>query len=143
LVTILSLLGTPNFKGLHGGSAALCISACQSGWLLHQPRRWGKCLPIVSCRAKETSYLEVMGGAVIEALQGKADTNRNGVVSIKEFRNYVLRRMRRSQKKQHPVAHDNPSIHRVSLTKPKKSGKGRRRHSRVSLNGFRASAGQA
>ncbi len=102
------------------GPSVLCVSSCQSGWLFRQRGSWGKCLAIVSCRSKETSWLGVMGKAVREALQGKAG-KRQGVVRVRDFRNYVLRRMRRLEKGQHPVIKDNPSIHRVALTRPAKA----------------------
>jgi hypothetical protein len=102
------------------GPCVLCVTACNSGWLLKQRGGWGNCLAITSCRPTETSWLGVMGQAVLEALRGRADANRDGVVTVREFRNYVLRRMRRLKKEQHPVTKDNPAIHRVALTRPPK-----------------------
>lgn len=74
------------------GPSVLCVTACYSGWLLEQPGTWGKCLPIVSCASNETSSLGVMGLAVVEALDGTADANRDGTVTGKEFWTYVIAR---------------------------------------------------
>jgi hypothetical protein len=101
------------------GPSVLCLSSCQSGWVCRHPGTWGKCLVIASCRPEETSYTNAMCPVVIEALQGKADFNRDGVVSAWELWAYCRRHIPRRRKGQHPVLGRNPGVHQVVLTRPR------------------------
>jgi len=101
------------------GPSVLCLDSCHSGSIIAKGGEWGKCLPLASCRPKELSYKKVMGPAAIEALEGEAGSNGFGVVTVKDFRDYVRYRMPQIDNRQHPMVLENRRLDRVSLTRPR------------------------
>ena len=91
---------------------------CRTGWgCCGQRGGWGKSLVLAACRAREKAYVGGLSPALVQALRGRADFNRNGVVEIGELRRAVLRYMYRYNGRQHPVVYANPRIERARLVR--------------------------
>ena len=83
------------------------VDACGAGGLLTE--KWKKTTVVCACHAKESSYDGVTTKSFIEALEGKADANKDGKLEIGEVAHYVRRRSLTIAKKfmenQHPQIH--------------------------------------
>jgi Caspase domain len=89
------------------GRVVLFVDACGAGGILskHPMDRYDvpqHVVVISACRAKESAWGELLGG-VMEALYGKGDRDRDGVVTLDELMRHVARRVTEFSPTQHPV----------------------------------------
>ena len=82
----------------------LIVDTCHAGAMAEE---WSDCSSnvsiICSCSSDEYAYCWQLSQAIIEALDGHADYDGNGLIDLDEIRQYVIHRVPELSGKQHPV----------------------------------------
>lgn len=80
----------------------LIVDTCHSGALLNE--QFSETISVIcSCLSKEYAGTWELTVALLEALEGKADYDGDGIVDLEELRKYVVERLPELAGKQHPV----------------------------------------